>query len=200
MNLEDKEWIGRVARQDQSAFVALYDRYASRVYTLILHMVNDRMLAEEILQEAFLRVWRHADQYDPARGSLPVWLLAIARRTALERLRFESRRPALADGNEPTALLESLPEPETSSEEARWRSLYLAVQSLPEEQRKVIELAYYQGLSQSEIAEELGIPLGTVKTRLRTGMLHLRQQWLEEENDSAKSKIELNGILKNRKK
>jgi RNA polymerase sigma-70 factor (ECF subfamily) len=200
VNLEDNELIARVARQEQSAFVALYDRYSSRVYTLILHMVNDRMLAEEILQETFLRVWRRAGQFDPQRGSLPIWLLTVARRTALERLRFESRRPALADGEEPSPFLESLPEPETTSEEARWRSLYLAVQALPEEQRKVIELAYYQGLSQSEIAEELGIPLGTVKTRLRTGMLHLRQGWLADENDSVKSKIQLNGILKNRKK
>lgn len=185
MNLDDKDLIARVARQDQSAFVALYDRYSSRIHTLILHMVNDRMLAEEILQETFLRVWRRADQYDPARGSLLVWLLAVARRTTLERLRFESRRPALSDGDEQSTFLESLPEPETTSDEARWRSLYLAVQSLPDEQKKVIELAYYQGLSQSEIAEMLGLPLGTVKTRLRAGMLRLRQQWLDEEKASA---------------
>jgi RNA polymerase sigma-70 factor (ECF subfamily) len=163
-------------------------------------MVTDQMLAEEILQETFLRVWRRAGQFDPQRGTVPIWLLAVARRTALERLRFESRRPALADGDEPSPFLESLPEPETTSEEARWRSLYLAVHALPAEQRQVIELAYYQGLSQSEIAEELGIPLGTVKTRLRTGMIHLRQEWLAEENESMKSKNQLNGILKNRKK
>jgi RNA polymerase sigma-70 factor (ECF subfamily) len=181
VNLDDKDLIARVAHQDQSAFVALYDRYSSRIYTLILHMVNDQMLAEEILQETFLRVWRRADQYDPGRGSLLIWLLAVARRTALERLRFESRRPALSDAEEQSTYLESLPEPETTSEEARWRSLYLAVQSLPEEQKKLIELAHYQGLSQSEIAEMLGLPLGTVKTRLRAGMLRLRQQWLDEE-------------------
>lgn len=188
MNSDDTELISRVARGDQRAFSALYERYSNRMYTLILHMVNDQMLAEEILQEAFLRLWNRADQYVPARGSVLIWLLAIARRTALERLRFESHRPLLSDGQEASSLLESIPEPETTSEEARWRSLHLAVQALPEEQRKVIELAYYQGLSQTEIAEMLNLPLGTVKTRLRTGMIHLRQSWLEEENLSAKSK------------
>lgn len=194
MKIEDQTLLSQVTRGDQRAFVALYERYSSRVYTLILYMVNDRMLAEEILQETFLRVWSRANQYNPERGSVLIWLLAIARRTVLERLRFESRRPAVDDGEEPSVLLESLPEPETTSEEARWRSLHLAVQSLPAEQRKLIELAYYQGLSQSEIADMLNLPLGTVKTRLRTGMMHLRQQWLDEENQpeepaAAKSKI-----------
>jgi RNA polymerase sigma-70 factor, ECF subfamily len=194
---DDHQLISQVVRGDQRAFVALYERYSSRLYTLILHMVNDRMLAEEILQETFLRLWKRANQYVPERGSVPTWLLAIARRTALERLRFESHRPVLSGGNEPSPLLESLPEPETTSEEARWRSLHLAVQSLPAEQRQVIELAYYQGLSQSEIAEVLNLPLGTVKTRVRNGMLRLREQWLEDENPPPKSKSEFNGILKN---
>lgn len=180
--MDDIELISKVCKGDQRAFLALYDRYSSRVYTLILHMMNDKMSAEEVLQETFLKLWSRAGQYVPERGSLLTWLLAIARRTALERLRFESHRPALSDGNEPSSFLESIAEPESISEEARWRSLYLAVQSLPEEQKKLIELSYYQGLSQSEIAEMLNLPLGTVKTRLRAGMLRLRQQWLENEN------------------
>lgn len=180
--MNDNQLISKVVDGDQGAFLALYDRYSSRVYTLILRMMNDEMLTEEVLQETFLRLWSRAGQYISERGSLLTWLLAIARRTALERLRFESHRPSLSDGNEPSSLLERIPEPASTSEEARWRSLYLAVQSLPEGQRKLIELAYYQGLSQSEIAEVLGLPLGTVKTRLRAGMLRLRQQWLEDEN------------------
>ena len=180
--MDDRELIRQVVRRDQRAFLALYERYSSRIFTLILHMVSDRMLAEEILQETLLRVWSRAEQYVPERGSPLIWMLAIARYTVLERLRFESHRPILSDGNEPTPLLENLPEPESTSEEARWRSLHLVIQSLPEEQRTVIEMAYYQGLSQSEIAEMLALPLGTVKTRLRAGMLRLRQQWLEREN------------------
>ena len=140
------------------------------------------MLTEEVVQDTFLKLWNRADQYLTERGSLLTWLLTIARRTALDRLRFESRRLNLSDGNDPDLIWESLPEPETTSEETRWHSLYLAVQSLPEEQKKVIELAYYQGLSQSEIAEMLHLPLGTVKTRLRTGMERLRHEWLEDEN------------------
>ena len=180
--MDDRELIRQVVRRDQRAFLALYERYSSRIFTLILHMVSDRMLAEEILQETLLRVWSRAEQYVPERGSPLIWMLAIARYTVLERLRFESHRPILSDGNEPTPLLENLPEPESTSEEARWRSLHLVIQSLPEDQRTVLEMAYYQGLSQSEIAEMLELPLGTVKTRLRAGMLRLRQQWLEREN------------------
>jgi RNA polymerase sigma-70 factor (ECF subfamily) len=179
---EDQEQVQQIVRRDQRAFRALYESYSDRVYTLILHMIDDRMLAEEVLQETFLRLWRRAEQYEPERGSVLIWLLSIARYTALERLRSESRRPLLSDGNEPSPLLENIPEPDSTSEEARWRSLHLAVDALPAEQRCVIDLAYYQGMSQSEIAEHLDLPLGTVKTRLRTGMIRLRQQWLDRES------------------
>ena len=182
MNPDDHKLIKQVVRRDQRAFLALYERYSSRVYTLILHMIDDRMLAEEVLQETFLRMWNRAEQYNHERGSVFFWLLGIARHTALERLRFESHRPVLSDGNEPTPILENIPEPESTSEEARWRSLYLALQSLPEEQKNVIELAYFQGMSQGEIAEMLSLPLGTVKSRLRSGMMRLRREWLEAEN------------------
>jgi RNA polymerase sigma-70 factor (ECF subfamily) len=181
-NLNDNELISQVVQGDQRAFLALYDRYSSTVYALALHMMNDPMMAEEVLQDTFLKLWSRSRQYLTERGPLLTWLLTIARRTALDRLRLESRRPTLSERNDPDLLWEMTPEPETTSEEARWRSLYLVVQSLPEEHRQVIELAYYQGMSQSEIAAVLDLPLGTVKTRLRTGMNRLRHQWLEDEN------------------
>lgn len=187
--MDDNEFVLQVAEGNERAFIALYDRYSSRVYTLVLHMLHDQMAAEEVLQETFFRLWNRANQFDPERGPFINWLLTIARRTALERLRFESHRPVLLDGNEPSTLLENIPEPETTSEEARWRSLYLAVQSLPEEQKRVIELAYYQGMSQSEIAEILNLPLGTVKTRIRSGMHRLREQWLEGENSQIQNPV-----------
>ena len=95
----------------------------------------------------------------------------------MDRLRLEARRPSLSDSNDPVDAWPNIPDENTLSEENRWRSLYFAVQSLPVEHRQVIELAYYQGLSQSEIAETLGWPLGTVKTRLRAAMERLRREW-----------------------
>jgi RNA polymerase sigma-70 factor (ECF subfamily) len=180
--LDDTQLISKVADGDQRAFLALYDRYSSRVYSLALQMMRDRMMAEEVVQDTFLKLWSRAGQYLTERGSLLIWLLTIARRTALDRLRLESRRPTLSNETDPELVWELTPEPESTSEEARWHSLYLAVQSLPEDQRNVIELAYYQGMSQSEIADTLDLPLGTVKTRLRTGMDRLRHRWLEDEN------------------
>ncbi len=138
------------------------------------------MQAEEVLQDTFLKLWRRARQYLAERGSFLIWLLTIARHTALDRLRLESRQPAQYDAADPDLLWQSIPEPNSTSDEARWRTLQMAVGALPEGQRKVIELAYYQGLSQSEIAETLGLPLGTVKSRLRDGMERLRREWLKD--------------------
>jgi RNA polymerase sigma-70 factor (ECF subfamily) len=170
----------RVAHGEENAFLLLYDRYVGRVYALMLRMLNDPMLAEEATQDTFLKLWSRARLYLSERGSLPLWLLTIARRTALDRLRLENRRPTLSDSNDPENTWDLIPDLNTLPEESRWRSLHFAVQSLQPEHRQVIDLAYYQGLSQSEIAEVLGWPLGTVKTRLRAAMEHLRNQWNQE--------------------
>jgi RNA polymerase sigma-70 factor, ECF subfamily len=178
--LDDTELMARVAQGDEPAFLMLYDRHSARVHGLMLRMLNDPMLAEEATQDAFLKLWSRARLFFNERGTLLLWLLTIARRTALDRLRLEGRRPVLSDSNDPDDLWQTIPDLNSLPEEARWRSLHFAVQSLDPDHRQVIELSYYQGLSQSEIAEVLGWPLGTVKTRMRAAMDHLRQKWNEE--------------------
>ena len=174
---DDIELVARVAQGEESAFLALYDRYAGRVQALTVRILQDPMLAEEATQDTFMKLWSRARLYLAERGSLLLWLLTIARRTALDRVRLEARRPVLSDSSDPEDAWGTIPDLSTLPEEARWRSLYFAVQALDPNQRQVIELAYYQGLSQSEIAETLGWPLGTVKTRLRAAMQNLRQSW-----------------------
>ncbi|HEX8993143.1 MAG TPA: sigma-70 family RNA polymerase sigma factor [Anaerolineales bacterium] len=174
---DDSLLIERVRRGDQQAFLALYDRHAARVQALTLHILGDSMLAEEATQDTFMKLWSRARLYLSERGSFTVWLLTIARRTALDRLRLEGRRPLLSDSRDPDDVWPYIPDTTQDPDEARWKSLYFAVRSLPHEQQIVIELAYYQGLSQSEIAAELGWPLGTVKTRIRAAMQALRREW-----------------------
>jgi len=174
---EDAELAARVAQGNEKAFLALYDRYSSRVHALTLRILGDPMLAEEATQDTFLKLWNRAGLFSAERGSLLLWLLTIARRVALDRLRLEGRRPSLSDSNDPEDMWQIIPDGDTLSEEHRWRSLHFAVQSLSLEHRQVIELAYYQGLSQSEIAETLGWPLGTVKTCLRAALEKLRREW-----------------------
>jgi len=180
INPDDHQLVARVGKSDESAFLILYDRYAPRVYALTLRVLGDTMLAEEVTQDTFLKLWSRARQYNPTQGELGPWLLTIAHRTALDRLRLENRRIPASNAQDPEESWPILPDKTTVNGEARWRSLYFAVQSLPEEQLRVIDLAYYKGLSQSEIAEVLGWPLGTVKTRVRAAMQALRQHWLDD--------------------
>jgi RNA polymerase sigma-70 factor, ECF subfamily len=179
----DNQLVKRVAQGDESAFMILYDRYASRVYSLTLRVLGDPMLAEEATQDTFLKLWGRATTYSHGQGAFISWLLTITRRTALDRLRLENRRIPASMDKDPEETWSFLPDQATTSSEVRWRSLYFAVQSLPEEQRQVIDLAFYKGLSQSEISEILGWPLGTVKTRIRSAMLSLRQHWTSESDE-----------------
>ena len=177
---DDSQLITQVVQGNERAFLTIYDRYVSRVYGLTLQVLGDPMLAEEATQDTFLKLWSRARQYLAEQGPLLPWLLTIARRVALDRLRLEARRPVLSDSSDPDDVWHTLPDSESVTEEARWRSLHFTVQALHPDQRKVIEMAYYQGLSQSEIAEVLGWPLGTVKTRLRAAMEKLREVWNEK--------------------
>jgi len=180
--------VQRVAVGDRAAFLQLYDLFAHRVFGLARYIVKDPQLAEEISQETFLKLWTSADTFRPERGRLSSWLLTIARRTAIDRLRKQSRRPEVIDEVDVEVDWNAdLQEPATSGEESRWRTLYFALQELPKEQRRAIVLSYYHGLSHSEIATHLGIPLGTAKTRIRLGMEKLRASWFDSEPGNPKA-------------
>ena len=181
-DLPDDELAYRVANGEQQALLHLYDRHSTRVYDLALRVLGDPMAAEEITQDVFFKLWSHANSFFSSRGAFATWLLSIARHAAIDRLRLERRRPVLADDEEMEDGWAELPSEKTTSEEARWRDLYFAVRALPPDQRQVIQLAYYHGMSHSQIAEHLGWPLGTVKTRLRMAMEQLREQWLDEKS------------------
>lgn len=179
-----KQWdcdlVAQVAAGDNNAFLTLYERYVKSIHGLVLRILRDSTLADEVTQDTFLKLWDRASQYLAERGPVHGWLLAIARHTALDYLRHEAHNPALTNEHDSEDLWQDIADINTSTEEARWRSLHFAVQSLSDVQRQVIELIYYQGLSQREISEVLGWPIGTVKTRLRTAIEQLRLAWAEE--------------------
>lgn len=176
----DASLCARLARRDESALSELYDRLAGRVYGLAVSILRDAGEAEEVVADAFLQVWRGAGSFDPARGSLDAWLIMIARSRALDRRRARARRRDIREGAEREIASFTLSDPPPDPEERAIsttdmaRRVRPALRDLPDAQRQVIELAYLGGLTQSEIAARLEVPLGTVKTRMRTGMQELR--------------------------
>jgi RNA polymerase sigma-70 factor (ECF subfamily) len=162
----DGDLIRRVARRDANAFEMLYRRYARPVFGLALRRLGDRMRAEDAVQEAFAAVWRSAKTYKPERGAGAPWLYAVARNAIVDRSRSRAEPPGEAPD---TPASEPGPEERTEAAYVSWR-VHRALEDLPQKERDVIELAYYGGLSQSEVADFLGIPLGTVKTRTRAGL------------------------------
>ena len=167
----DAELITRVGSGDRDAFEALYQRYARPVFGLALRRLGDRGRAEDAVQETFASVWRAAGSYRPERGPGAPWLYAVARNAIVDNGR--SRREPPVEGVEEKASDES-PADRAESGWVAWR-VHRALSELPENERVVIELAYWGGRSQSEVAETLGIPLGTVKTRTRTGLMRLAE-------------------------
>jgi RNA polymerase sigma-70 factor, ECF subfamily len=174
--LTDEQLMARVAGGDSDAFGDLYQRYARAVLGLALRRLGDRGRAEDAVQEAFTSVWRAAGSYKPDRGPVAPWLYAVARNAIADRGRARTETPV-----EPTDSASDDPGPPELAEQS-WLSyrVHRAMQDLPETERTVLELAYWSGLSQSEISEFLSIPLGTVKTRTRSGLRRLSES-LEEE-------------------
>jgi RNA polymerase sigma-70 factor, ECF subfamily len=181
----DIELMSQIAARDQQAFHALYDDHGKAVYSLAYRILQNSTLAEEVTQDTFLKVWRQTTQWDPQKGKLRNWLLTIAQFTAIDRLRRERRQPMLdpdsIEDTEETILIAG----NRAHSEGQWQegtALRMVVEQLPPEQAHLIELAFYHGMSHSEIASETQIPLGTVKTRLRTGIQRLRELWIETVN------------------
>jgi RNA polymerase sigma-70 factor (ECF subfamily) len=161
--------IRRLVAGDHEALGDLYDRYAGLVNALALRVLRDAAEAEDVVQEVFVQIWRQAGRFDPSRGSAEAWLCTMARTRALDRLR---RRAARRE--EPGAEMPGLGPVETPRNEEAY-AVRTALDGLSADQRRALELAYYEGLTQSEIAARLGEPLGTVKTRIRTAMIRLRE-------------------------
>jgi RNA polymerase sigma-70 factor, ECF subfamily len=190
----DAELVQRVAGGDELALGELYDRHAHAVFRLAFRLVGDRQLAEEVLQETYLALWNRAELFKPAAGSLTAWLLTIARNRSVDRLRAAGRRPTQlpmsavvgADERDDAAewtlaagtliaAAQEIVDPQMALDQAWLKdTVRQALDGVPDAERRAIELAYYEELTQTEIAERLGWPLGTVKTRTRRALSRLR--------------------------
>lgn len=170
----DEELLAGISRGDASSLAALYDRYAPRAFGLILQILKNQTDAEDVVQETFLQVWQQAGRYDSNKGKPAVWILLLARCRALDRLRKKQSKLVTLQNNLPVP-----PSPEPSADETALlnesqKLICSALCTLSQEQQEPIRLAFYQGLTHVEIAEFLQLPLGTVKTRIRTGMQTMR--------------------------
>ena len=175
LDVGDEELLSRAAGGRHEALAVLYDRYQALAYALALRITGHASLAQEVLQDAFLGAWRSAPRYSPERGSVRTWLLAIVRYRAVDVLRARLARPEVAEADTPTSEV-IVPDvwPEVSRRLDR-EVVVRALAELPPVQREAIELAYFGGLTQTEISARTGAPLGTVKTRVRNGLIALRR-------------------------
>ena len=171
----DVDLLKAIARQDESALAELYDRYRVILFGLLVRILNSREEAEDVLQEVFLQVWRRAADFDENRGRPFTWLVTLARSRGIDRLRSlgARERVAIAGAREPS---EEVSDAVADAFKSEQRSLVnTALAQLPDEQKRPLMLAYFEGLTQSEIATKLGAPLGTVKTRMRAGLMKMRE-------------------------
>jgi len=179
-DLTDEQLMTQAANGDPAALETLYDRYASAVMGLALKIMGDHATAEEVVQETFWRAWRKADSFHAGRGSFPGWLFGIARNLSIDLWRRRKTRPQPAFDGDDEQQIDRVPDPEADVAELAWlvakrSQVRAAMADLPPAQRRVIELAYFHGLTRQEIAEATGEPLGTVHTRARLGLQKLRE-------------------------
>ena len=172
-HLSDEALVALAARSEQSALAELYDRYGRTAYGLAFRILRDGTLAEDAVQDAFLTIWRSASRFVPERGKASTWILTLVHRRAVDVVRREQRRRADSLDRAPEPAIEGV-------DEDAWLRLQRervqeALRKLPDTQREALELAYYGGFSQSELAERLGQPVGTIKSRMFTGLARLRE-------------------------
>lgn len=171
--------VQRITNQDADALTILYNRYHKMVFGLALRIVNNTVIAEEIIQDVFLKVWRDASQWQGKRGPVQPWLLGIVRYTAIDHLRHEHRRPEVV--LRPIEEFETVIGTQALVDDINWqngRTLKRMLAQLPREQAQVIEIVFFQGYTHVQAAELLDMPLGTLKTRLRLGLQKLKGMWL----------------------
>lgn len=172
------ELLRRIGQGDRTCFAQLYDRFSSAVFSAAYRIVNNQQAAEDVLQEVFLQVWEKAALYDPARGKPLTWAITLARNKAIDRLRATQRRGRLQNSLEHDAEVSDQFDGRSSFDAVdlleKGKLVGEAMRKLPHEQREALELAFFSGLTQSEIAEHLHEPLGTIKARIRRGMLKLK--------------------------
>ena len=176
---EELDLLRRIAQRERAAFEALYGRYANILYASALKFVREDADAQDVVQDVFIQIWDKAKLYDPAKGKPLTWALTLTRNRAIDRIRAIQRRTRLRDEfeqetsvDESAGVREALSEVDASE---KGQILRAAVNQLSPQQRKVIDLAYFSGLTQTEIADKLGEPLGTVKARARRGLLKLKE-------------------------
>ena len=166
-----------IAKKETGALSGLYERYSARLYGLALKILKDESLAQDVVQDIFLKVWQNADKFEKSRGSAIAWLMILCRNRSIDKLRQrEKSTKRSAVFNEELNIATSFFENplETVEQNELQKTMTNALSQLPQEQRTAIEMAFYQGFSQSEISDELKVPLGTIKTRIRLGMQKLR--------------------------
>lgn len=181
--VQDEALIARLAAGDSAALSLLYDRYAGAVFSLVARIIGDRQVAEDLLQEVFVRVWQRAGTYQNARGKPLTWVLGIAHNLAIDEVRRRRRRPLEVDERDEEGQLtafQMLPSEDADPADLAWARLrreqiVAALGQLPEAQRILIEMAYFEGFTQSQLAVRLGEPLGTIKTRMRLAAQKLRE-------------------------
>ena len=164
--------LARIGQKDEEALSALYDRYSGLVFSEAKRILRDTGAAEEILQDLFFQVWRTAERFDPARGSLAGWLLVAARHRAISKIRRKSGKSEVLDENGVTLGVDV---ESHAAQNLLLDKVRMVMGSLPDGQREALECAYFEGMSHTEIAEKTGQPLGTVKTRIRSAMEALKK-------------------------